>query len=102
MFRPEVIRRVELCFFQSCAKLPSLPQTSEIHHVVIPAEPWEIPKSLGNLKKLFSLSFSFLSLSLSLSFSSSLSHGQSLTELHEYRCCLGAPSNEHNWQSRPR
>src|SRR4029434_2956090 len=38
MFRPEVIRRVELCFFQPCAKLPSLPRTSEIHHVVIPAE----------------------------------------------------------------
>src|SRR4029434_7354058 len=38
MFRPEVIRRVELCFFRPCAKLPSLPRTSEIHHVVIPAE----------------------------------------------------------------
>src|SRR4029434_9692796 len=37
MLRPEVIRRDELCFFQSCAKLPSLPRTSEIHHVVIPA-----------------------------------------------------------------
>src|SRR4029434_1593886 len=37
MFRPEVIRRVELCFFRPCAKLPSLPRTSEIHHVVIPA-----------------------------------------------------------------
>src|SRR4029434_9601118 len=38
MFRPEVIRRVELCFFRPCAKLPSLLRTSEIHHVVIPAE----------------------------------------------------------------
>src|SRR4029434_402837 len=38
MFRPEVIRRVELCFFRPCAKLPSLPRMSEIHHVVIPAE----------------------------------------------------------------
>ena len=38
MFRPEVIRRDELCFFQSCAKLPSLPRASEIHHVVIPVE----------------------------------------------------------------
>src|SRR4029434_1781301 len=38
MFRPEVIRRVELCFFRPCATLPSLPRTSEIHHVVIPAE----------------------------------------------------------------
>src|SRR4029434_1099713 len=38
MFRPEVIRRVELCFFRPCAKLPSLPRTSEIHHVVFPAE----------------------------------------------------------------
>src|SRR4029434_9067323 len=38
MFRPEVIRRDELCFFQSCAKLPSLTQASEIHHVVIPVE----------------------------------------------------------------
>src|SRR4029434_2193565 len=38
MFRPEVIRRIELCFFQSCAKLPSLPRASEIHHVVIPVE----------------------------------------------------------------
>src|SRR4029434_6912790 len=38
MFRPEVIRRVELCFFRPCAKLPSLPRTSAIHHVVIPAE----------------------------------------------------------------
>src|SRR4029434_1552722 len=38
MFRPEVIRRDEQCFFRPCAKLPSLPQTSEIHHVVIPAE----------------------------------------------------------------
>src|SRR4029434_1032059 len=38
MFRPEVIRRVELCFFRPCAKLPSLPWTSEIHHVVFPAE----------------------------------------------------------------
>src|SRR4029434_6160728 len=34
MFRPEV----ELCFFRPCAKLPSLPRTSEIHHVVFPAE----------------------------------------------------------------
>src|SRR4029434_6678078 len=33
MFRPEVIRRVELCFFRPC---PSLPRTSVIHHVVIP------------------------------------------------------------------
>src|SRR4029434_10623867 len=38
MFRPEVIRRDELCFFQSCAKRPSLPRASEIHHVVIPVE----------------------------------------------------------------
>src|SRR4029434_1855181 len=42
MFRPEVIRRDELCFFRPCAKLPSLqdrePRTSEIHHVVLPAE----------------------------------------------------------------
>src|SRR4029434_9082227 len=38
MFRPEVIRRVELCFLRPCAKLPSLPRTSEIHHVVIPVE----------------------------------------------------------------
>src|SRR4029434_9624511 len=38
MFRPEVIRRIELCFFQSCAKLPSLPRASEIHHVAIPVE----------------------------------------------------------------
>src|SRR4029434_6605602 len=38
MFRPEVIRRVELCFFRPCAKLASLPRTSEIHHVVFPAE----------------------------------------------------------------
>src|SRR4029434_6146916 len=42
MFRPEVIRRVELCFFRPCAKLPSLqyrePRTSEIHHEVIPTE----------------------------------------------------------------
>src|SRR4029434_8380112 len=38
MFRPEVIRRVELCFFRPCAKLPSLPRTSEIHHVVTSAE----------------------------------------------------------------
>src|SRR4029434_4036847 len=38
MFRPEVIIRDELCFFRPCAKLPSLPRTSEIHHVVIPAE----------------------------------------------------------------
>src|SRR4029434_10164730 len=35
MFRPEVTRRDELCFFQSCAKLPSLPRISEIHHVFI-------------------------------------------------------------------
>ena len=42
MFGPEVIRRVELCFFRPCAKLTSLqdrePQTSETHHVVIPAD----------------------------------------------------------------
>src|SRR4029434_11257092 len=38
MFRPEVIRRDKLCFFQSCAKLSSLPRASEIHHVVIPVE----------------------------------------------------------------
>src|SRR4029434_3439476 len=38
MFRPEVIIRVELCFFRPCAKLPSLPRTPEIHYVVIPAE----------------------------------------------------------------
>src|SRR4029434_10704727 len=38
MFRPEVIRRIELCFFRPYAKLPSLPRTSEIHHVVISAE----------------------------------------------------------------
>src|SRR4029434_734719 len=38
MFRPEVIIRDELCFFRPCAKLPSLPRTSEIHHVVIPVE----------------------------------------------------------------
>src|SRR4029434_6800530 len=38
MFRPEVIRRFELCFFRPCAKLPSVPQTSEIHHVVFAAE----------------------------------------------------------------
>src|SRR4029434_2384242 len=37
MFRPEVIRRVELCF-SDLAKLPSLPWTSEIHHVVFSAE----------------------------------------------------------------
>src|SRR4029434_10406206 len=36
MFRQEVIRRVELCFFRP--KLPSLPRASEIHHVVIPVE----------------------------------------------------------------
>src|SRR4029434_1347000 len=38
MFRPEVIIRDELCFFRPCAKLPSLPRTWEIHHVVIPVE----------------------------------------------------------------
>src|SRR4029434_1117194 len=42
MFRPEVIRRVKLCFFRPCAKLTSLqdrePRTSEIHHVVFPAD----------------------------------------------------------------
>src|SRR4029434_9607429 len=38
MFRPEVIRRIELCFFRPCAKLPSLPRTKEIHYVVIPVE----------------------------------------------------------------
>src|SRR4029434_7071633 len=38
MFRPEVIRRDELCFFRPCAKLPPLPRTSDIHHVVFPAE----------------------------------------------------------------
>src|SRR4029434_1989194 len=38
MFRPEVIRRDELCFFRPCAKLPSLPRTSEIHVVVIDVE----------------------------------------------------------------
>src|SRR4029434_8780587 len=38
MFRPGVIRRIELCFFRPCAKLPSLPRTSDIHHVVIPDE----------------------------------------------------------------
>src|SRR4029434_11166456 len=38
MLRPELIRRVELCLFRPCAKLPSLPRTSEIHHVVFPAE----------------------------------------------------------------
>ena len=42
MFGPEVIRRVELCFFRPCAKLTSLqdrePRTSETHHVVIPAD----------------------------------------------------------------
>src|SRR4029434_4689001 len=35
---PEVIKRDELCFLRPCAKLPSLPRTSEIHHVVIPVE----------------------------------------------------------------
>src|SRR4029434_3187920 len=42
MFGPEVIRRVELCFFRSCAKLTSLqdrePRMSETHHVVNPAD----------------------------------------------------------------
>src|SRR4029434_10851925 len=42
MFRPGVIRRIELCFFRPCAKLSSLqdrePRTSEIHHVVISAK----------------------------------------------------------------
>src|SRR4029434_5106289 len=42
MFGPEVIRRVELCFFRPCAKLTSLqdrePRTSETHHVVISAD----------------------------------------------------------------
>src|SRR4029434_630546 len=37
MFRPEVIRRSN-CASSDLAKLPSLPRTSEIHHVVIPAE----------------------------------------------------------------
>src|SRR4029434_979646 len=35
MFRPEVIRRFELCFFRPCS---SLPRMSEIQHVVISAE----------------------------------------------------------------
>src|SRR4029434_2237717 len=42
MFGPEVIRRVELCFFQPCVKLTSLqdrePWTSETHQVIIPAD----------------------------------------------------------------
>src|SRR4029434_923053 len=38
MFRPEVIRRVELCFLRPCARTPSLPRTSASHHVVFPAE----------------------------------------------------------------
>src|SRR4029434_1161559 len=42
MFGPGVMRRVELCFFQPCAKLTSLQdresRTSETHHVVIPAD----------------------------------------------------------------
>src|SRR4029434_545926 len=39
MFRPEVIRRVELCFLRPCAKLPSLPRTSEIQKPCAGGEP---------------------------------------------------------------
>src|SRR4029434_3307605 len=44
MFGPEVIRRVELCFFRPCVHLcmagsiVRLPRTSETHRVVIPAD----------------------------------------------------------------